>query len=652
MGEEFVTAEGGRVFDGSHGHLLVRPSASLWSGRPGGIMRIRARSWAALLATGSLLVLCACSSSPRTPDAAASDLTTAQATLSSSGAATLVTREATAVVPVGSAPVGTVVHLAPGSAVILPSATTGMLTTVGSPVALDMSGAQPAAPIALSLPVPDGVDGSHLVLMSSHGGGLRSYAGTYDPVKRTFTAEVDALSNFHLAFVNPLTVLSKFRAFLAQVLTGKGTRKPKCVGALTHAGPLLVGVGSGKKIQGPLWPCVSDIDADRVRHQITNSDTVAWAVDSGDGTHDIPADASINDDVTMELGTVIEAAFGKPGHGVILPGQTQTWTLPTEPDGKGIRLHGELSVGTWLASAMVFSATFLVDVFAGTEKAAATSVVKALAKKDAVYECVVGAATKLEDGVRATPGGILSVTRAALSCVGPLVEALGGSLSAIASLVIDVLTSGVEVIAGGLVGLARSVTGATMLDWYVGFGDWIGPNISTGTTTITFTASHCDGCTVIAYRALTNPTTVDTWGPVTIRGSTATLKVPTSKTKNMAFELAKDSPNGEPYGSSNAVSVVIVGYRGIPTGSTVSAATALRQTSGSWCWAGTNQARITINLAYSVFYDADLATTFGGTYGDHSITEWASPTLPVVGGFRDPGGLYHGGGGEQDAPYC
>ena len=44
------------------------------------------------------------------------------------------------------------------------------------------------------------------------------------------------------------------------------------------------------------------------------------SVDSWVGAHDITPDASINDNVTMALGATIEAAFDKPGHGVLLPG--------------------------------------------------------------------------------------------------------------------------------------------------------------------------------------------------------------------------------------------------------------------------------------------------------------------------------------------
>lgn len=608
--------------------------------------------WPVVLVVATLFATAGCTSSAGGPTGRGPVPglgSSAEGTVQADRPLTLESEGVTAVIPGAAAQTGTVAHLGPVDPVAVPSAASGLISPLGRWVSLDLSGQQPSAPVQLTLPVPDGTDGEHLVLLSQHDGSLRAYPGSYDAAAHTFTAKVDALSIFGIAFVNPVSTLNAFRKYLGQALTGRGTPKPGCFGKTITANGLAVGVGG--QLKGPLWPCVSPASSG-VTVAVTNSDTLPWSIDSGLGSHDLPAEASIEANITTQLGAVMEAAWGSPRHGILLPGDTQTWSLPMVPDGKGVPMRSELSISTWLSSAIVFAALFLTDVFAGTEKAAAKSLVKVMLEKGAAWECLVGAATKLGDTSAMSAGKLLSITRAALGCVGPIVEALGGSLGALASMVLDVLTAGAAVIAGGVVGLFRSITGSTTQNWYVGYGDWILPNVSTGTTTLTFTTPNCDGCEVVAYRALNNPTTVETWGPVVVHGTVATLRVPTSKTRNMAFSLSKPDPGvgGQPYGSSNAVAVVILGYQGVSPGTSVGAAQALRATRGNWCWAGTQKARETIRISYDVFYDADLASTFGGTYGDHSITEWASPALPVVGGY--PLDLYHGGAGHQDAPYC
>ena len=160
-------------------------------------------------------------------------------------------------------------------------------------------------------------------------------------------------------------------------------------------------------------------------------------------------------------------------------------------------------------------------------------------------------------------------------------------------------------------------------------------------TTITFTVSGCEGCSITAWRALSG-TSVRQWDPVVVRSGSATLTVPSLLTSDMAFEMDPTDPY---LGLSNARSVVVLRYTGFPVGGMVSTAQSEAAATGSWCWAGSHAAAVTIGIRVNVFPDPS-------PFGSRSIAEWASPAVATnTVGMRTQH-TYHGGLGHQDAPYC
>lgn len=172
-----------------------------------------------------------------------------------------------------------------------------------------------------------------------------------------------------------------------------------------------------------------------------------------------------------------------------------------------------------------------------------------------------------------------------------------------------------------------------------------GPAIA-DTTTLTFKVTNCDGCTISAQTWV-----LDDWEDVNhsrpqfdhkqvvVRSGSATMRVPTEVTRGMAFSMHRGRlwVMYEPW--------VALHYRGQPIGSHVSARQASAAKRGSYCWAGTTKARVTLRLGYSRWQEDQPV-------GSYAERVWSKTTLPT---WRDRENMLrtpHGILGTQNPPFC
>ena len=74
-----------------------------------------------------------------------------------------------------------------------------------------------------------------------------------------------------------------------------------------------------------------------------------------------------------------------------------------------------------------------------------------------------------------------------------------------------------------------------------------------------------------------------------VRNGIVTLRIPVVRTRGLHFAVGCP---GDVCNSSNAEPVVVIRYRGIAVGSTVTDAVARTRTQASGCWVGTRAARV------------------------------------------------------------
>ncbi|MFC6152542.1 hypothetical protein [Nocardioides yefusunii] len=139
-------------------------------------------------------------------------------------------------------------------------------------------------------------------------------------------------------------------------------------------------------------------------------------------------------------------------------------------------------------------------------------------------------------------------------------------------------------------------------------------------TTITITSTGCSGCRVVA-----------SWTPRLegqpsfysgdVKGGRAVLRVPTGRTKGLAFTVVHPRPQGKVYG----LPLVAVKYQGVATGTKVTPARAAKARRAKVCWAGTS-AR-TVSLRMRTARDPKLASVGG-------YRHWFSATPAATGSWR------------------
>ncbi len=152
------------------------------------------------------------------------------------------------------------------------------------------------------------------------------------------------------------------------------------------------------------------------------------------------------------------------------------------------------------------------------------------------------------------------------------------------------------------------------------------------TTTITVRVD-CDGCEVAAVNAKnyfsSNGNNRVFRKSATVRRGKATLRVPTSKTTAMAFELIDN----------------LYDLRG----SRPTVALKRRGSQGSWCWAGTARNRVTLRFSVKRWIDDRVPEVAPGHY---NMAVWASPSVRTWRDSVNMRQLVSGGLGHQNYPAC
>lgn len=177
-------------------------------------------------------------------------------------------------------------------------------------------------------------------------------------------------------------------------------------------------------------------------------------------------------------------------------------------------------------------------------------------------------------------------------------------------------------------GISRLFAGALLL----GLVGGTGPAEASPPTTVVVTVK-CSGCDVRAMNAVDY---YETDGRArayvkiaTVRNGRAVLRVPTSKTKGMAFEV-----DDTPYSSQGSVPTVVLKRKG---------------NKGSWCWAGTTAKRAKIHVKTKRWIDYDTPEAAPGHY---NLAVWASPSVKTWKNRKNMQHLRDGGLGTQNYPEC
>jgi hypothetical protein len=170
------------------------------------------------------------------------------------------------------------------------------------------------------------------------------------------------------------------------------------------------------------------------------------------------------------------------------------------------------------------------------------------------------------------------------------------------------------------------------------------PTTPATVTTVVVTVQGCPtGCRIFAEQDGTreHPLASPWQISALVSHGTVTLRVPVARTRGLHFSVGCP---GDVCNSSNAAPVVVLRYRGIAVGATVTDAVAKSRTQASGCWVGTTSATATFALHVTVFPD----TIFDRKA--HSIRAWMSPQVAVLPGTWMP--TYRGGLGTQDSVLC
>lgn len=154
------------------------------------------------------------------------------------------------------------------------------------------------------------------------------------------------------------------------------------------------------------------------------------------------------------------------------------------------------------------------------------------------------------------------------------------------------------------------------------------PATAGGTTTISISID-CPGCKVSAvnaksyYRSDGREDPYYRWANV--RKGRAVLKVPTSKTRGMAFEVL-DLTYGRP-----TVVLKRAGNR------------------GSWCWAGTRAKNVTLGISTKRWVDTSAPEAAPEHY---QMAAWATPSMKTYHDGRNMHRMRKGGLSNQNHPGC
>ena len=162
------------------------------------------------------------------------------------------------------------------------------------------------------------------------------------------------------------------------------------------------------------------------------------------------------------------------------------------------------------------------------------------------------------------------------------------------------------------------------------------------TTSLTLIVHGCEGCMVQPVRAIAGMS-VPVWrGKIKKVGNgSVQWKVATRRTVGMSFDIS--DPNAVNVG---AIPNIVVAYRGIAVGDRVPAGVAKHKRHATGCWAGTQQASITLRVRVEQF---PATSGFPPPVKGFSIRPYFVKTRAHLPPYTR---TFHGQIGNQDAYFC
>lgn len=350
--------------------------------------------------------------------------------------------------PAGAAPVGQHLHVQRSSTP--PPAAGQILRTAGPLVDVSLDdGAQPSAPVTLTLQAPSSRPGMHL--LSRHGQSpWQLTAATWDVTTKSYTATVDRFSVFGFVDVDVSAAVTQVRDVFTSTFELAAPKpacsgKPLSVDGVTYRLPEVY----RSKGDGLVWPCLAP-HASGVDVTLTNAGGLPLLVRSRP-----KAAVTRTGTVDIEQATLLaiydEFLTGGPySQSLLLPGKTSTYRFSAQamPARIDLRIDGFAQE----VSALIWVIRSILEVLVESK----TRVAKALKAAD-ILTCVSDA---VDAGTRNRFDGasVGAVAKATISCAGPVIEEMGGTLSDMAKVVLAALARGVSLAASGLVATWRSAS--------------------------------------------------------------------------------------------------------------------------------------------------------------------------------------------------
>ncbi len=181
--------------------------------------------------------------------------------------------------------------------------------------------------------------------------------------------------------------------------------------------------------------------------------------------------------------------------------------------------------------------------------------------------------------------------------------------------------------------LRRGFTVGFAVSCALGLAAVAAPASAAGSTTRITVWIDCEGCQIRAVNAKdyyrSNGMNPVFYKVASVRNGKAVLRVPTAKTRAMAFEVI--DMHYDLRGSLPAVALKRKGNK------------------GSWCWAGTRKSTATMRFSTKRWIDYDTPEAAPGHY---NMAVWAAPSVRTWRDSVNMRRLNSGGLGTQNQPAC
>lgn len=160
---------------------------------------------------------------------------------------------------------------------------------------------------------------------------------------------------------------------------------------------------------------------------------------------------------------------------------------------------------------------------------------------------------------------------------------------------------------------------------------------------LTFT--NCEGCTVEVGRAVDRFGSPESLGSGTVVKGKISFTLPIAKTRGATI-MVNRNPDGSDGGYARPD--VVIQYVGVKPGTVLTADDVETLKSASYCWAGTDQAKVEMSidrLTYTWATPGTGETHLGSSY-------WTTPQQKALLDHANVHDTYKAGLGDQDWPYC